>query len=1267
MSSGSAVSANADDTPRGAGDPIAVVGLACRLPSAPDPAAFWRLLRAGGDAVDRGPTVPRRLGAAFGAHLDDVYGFEPEFFGIAPREAAQLDPQQRLVLELAWEAVEEAGLRPETLAGSLTGVFVGAITSDYATRVLRAGPGAVTRHTLTGQSRGIIANRVSYTLDLHGPSLTVDAAQASSLVAVHLAADSLRRGECDLALAGGVQLNLVPDSTETAARFGALSPDGRCYTFDARASGYVRGEGGGIVLLKRLSSALADGDTIHAVIRGGAVNSDGATDGLTLPSADAQERVLRQAARAAGVDTRDIQYVELHGTGTPVGDPIEAAALGRAFGAGRAADAPLHVGSAKTNVGHLEGASGIVGLLKTVLAISRRELPPSLHFATPNPDIAFDELRLRVQTDHGTWPAGDRPLIAGVSSFGMGGTNCHLILAEPPPAETAPARLASTETPPTETPPTTAPGRPAADDEAAAQALPWPVSGRDEAALRAQAGRLHDRLTDHEPPAFDPVDVGHSLATTRTAFERRAVVIATSPAQFLTALRRLRDGEQDAALVTGPPDGAADRGGVVLVLPGQGSQWAGMARELLATSPVFAERIAACAEALAPHVDWSLPDVLAGAAGAPPLDRVDVVQPALFAVMTALAAVWRSYGVRPDAVIGHSQGEITAAHLAGALTLADAAAVVARRSRVLAELAGTGAMASIPLPAAAVLERLGGPDAVLAVAAVNGPSSTVVSGDPAALDALIAGYAADGVDVRRIPVDYASHSPQVAAVEAPLLDLLAGITPRSGDVAFYSTVTGEAVDTSRLDAGYWYANLRGTVRFDAAVRAALAAGHRTFIEVSPHPVLTGGIRAIVEDAARSAAGGGAGPAAVVGTLRRDDGGLDRFLRSLAEVHVAGGTVNLAAAYPARARRVALPTYPFQRRTFEVDAPDGPALNGTTPNGTTPNGSTPNGSPPNGTVAPIGVGPSGAETAAAAADSAASDAVPSSALARRMAGLPAPEADRVLLDVIGASLTIVLGHAAGSVQAERTFADLGFDSVSAVEFRDRLAAATGVALPTTLTFDYPTPRRLAGYLRAALTGTDRPAAVGEAPGPHGPVRSGDEPIAIVAAAGRWPGGARSPEQLWELLDARVDAIGPFPTDRGWDLTALHDPDLTRPGTSYTRHGGFLPDAAEFDADFFGISPREATAMDPQQRLLLETSWEALERAGIDPDALRGTATGVFAGVTPHDYGPRLVEAPEGYGGYVLTGSLTSVVSGRVAYTLGLEGPAVTVDTACSSSL
>ncbi|MFK0290293.1 type I polyketide synthase, partial [Streptomyces sp. NPDC090442] len=496
----------ASGVPGGQDVPLAVVGLSCRLPKAPHPEDFWSNLRDGVDAVgetprdrwdaeawyDPDPAAPGKALTRRGGYLDHVDRFDAAFFGISPREAAAMDPQQRLMLELSWEALEDAGVVPSAIRGTRTGVFIGAIGDDYATLMRRGGAEAIGRHTLTGLQRGVIANRVSYTLGLHGPSVAVDTVQSSSLVAVHMACESLRRGESTVALAGGVSLILVPESTVSAAKFGGLSPDGRCYTFDERANGYARGEGGGLVVLKPLTDALRDGDRVYCVIRGSAVNNDGSTDGLTVPSASAQEEVLRLARRNAGVSAGDLQYVELHGTGTPVGDPVEAAALGAALGGERDAEFPLPVGSAKTNVGHLEGAAGIVGLLKVALSISHRMLPPSLNFASPNPRIPLADLNLRVQTELGPWPHPDRPLVAGVSSFGMGGTNCHVILAEAPATSRAAESAGAAELPDPRTP------------------LTWVLSAKDETALREQAHRLHDHLT--RTPETNITDVARALA-----------------------------------------------------------------------------------------------------------------------------------------------------------------------------------------------------------------------------------------------------------------------------------------------------------------------------------------------------------------------------------------------------------------------------------------------------------------------------------------------------------------------------------------------------------------------------------------------------------------------------------------------------------------------------------------------------------------------------------------------------------------------------------
>ncbi|MGW2369296.1 type I polyketide synthase, partial [Streptomyces sp. NPDC001667] len=1174
--------------PNMADTPIAVVGLSCRLPGAPDPAAFRDMLRNGADAITEVPAerwnaddlldghAPRR-----GGFLDQrqVDHFDAAFFGVSPREAAAMDPQQRLVLELAWEALEDAGIVPDRLRDSSTGVYIGVIADDYATLQRRRGIDAIDRHSFTGLHRSIIANRVSYHLGLRGPSLTLDAGQASSLVAVHLACESLRRGESTVAVAGGVNLILAPESSVGVARFGGLSPDGVSYTFDARANGYVRGEGGGAVVLKPLADALADGDTVHCVIRGSAVNNDGGGTHLTTPRQAAQEDVLRRAYEQAGVDPSRVQYVELHGTGTKVGDPIEAAALGAVLGtARRDSGTPLLVGSAKTNVGHLEGAAGIVGLIKAALGLRHGELFPSLNFRTPNPDIPLDELNLRVQTDTSPWtpdPDTDAPRTAGVSSFGVGGTNCHVVLTE------APVAIAEEESASVEPP----------------VVVPWVVSGKSEAALRGQAERLLAHVGE-----LSPVDVGFSLAAGRGVFEHRAVVLG----DHRDGLSALVDGREVPGVVRGRVAGADGR--AAFVFPGQGSQWVGMAAGLLDSSTVFAERIAECAAALAPYVDWSLTDLLRDSQNDAWLEQVDVVQPVLWAVMVSLAEVWRSTGVEPAAVIGHSQGEIAAACVAGALSLEDAAKVVALRSKALRVLSGRGGMVSVSLDVKAVEERL---DGRLAVAAVNGPATVVVSGDNDALDELLANCEADGIRARRIAVDYASHCAHVEEIESALLRDLAGISPRPASVPFYSTVTGSVLDTSGLDAGYWYRNLRQTVRFQEAVQALLDDGFRLFVESSAHPVLTVGIEQTAENHSITA----------VGSLRRDEGGLDRFLTSVAEAFVGGAPVDWAKLFDGTgARRVDLPTYAFQRSRHWLDT-----------------------------------------SAEAQASAPATDAA--SELRARLGELGESEQEETLLDLVRNQVATTLGYdAPEAVDAGQTFKELGFDSLGAVEFRNRLNTITGLRLPTTLLFDYPTPAVLARHLRASLLGVEQVAAT-----PVPTAAADEDPIAIVGMSCRFPGGIGSPEELWDLVASGGDAIGGFPADRGWDLAGVYSPERGKPGTTYTREGGFLYDAGDFDAEFFGISPREALAMDPQQRLLLETAWEAFERAGIAPDGRSKSETGVFVGAMSQDYGPRMHDASDGLQGYLLTGNSVSAASGRISYAFGFEGPAVTVDTACSSSL
>ncbi|MFF9772038.1 type I polyketide synthase, partial [Streptomyces sp. NPDC014636] len=1965
-------------------EPIAIVGMSCRFPGGvSSPEELWKLLADGGDAVaqfpdDRGWDLaalydpdPDRAGTSYvkeGAFLSDAGAFDPAFFGVSPREALAMDPQQRLLLETSWEAMERAGIAPASVRGSKAGVFIGTNGQDYI-EALRQAPKGVEGYLATSSAASVMSGRLSYTFGFEGPAVTVDTACSSSLVALHLAVQSLRQGECSVAFAGGVTVMTTPGLFVEFSRQRGLAPDGRCKAFAAGADGTGWGEGVGMLLLERLSDAQRNGHPVLAVVRGSAVNQDGTSSGLTVPNGISQQRVILQALANAHLSSAEIDAVEAHGTGTTLGDPIEATALLATYGQDRPEDRPLLLGSVKSNIGHTQAAAGVAGVMKMVLAMRHGVLPQTLHVDEPSPHVDWSAGAVELLTEATSWPETEEPRRAGVSAFGVSGTNAHVIL------EQAPVPV------PEEEP---------AEAVVAPVVVPWVVSAKSEAALRAQAERLAASVG-----GLSPVDVGLSLVSGRSVFEHRAVVLG----DLVGGLEALAEGREVAGVVRGSASGADGR--AVFVFPGQGSQWLGMAAELLDSSPVFAGRVGECAAALAPFVDWSLTDVLRGDGGDGWLEQVDVVQPVLWAVMVSLAEVWRSYGVEPAAVIGHSQGEIAAAVVAGALSLEDAAKVVALRSKAIRALSGRGGMVSVSLGLEAVEERLSAWEGRLAVAAVNGPSVVVVSGDADALDELLAGCEADGVRARRIAVDYASHCAHVEEIEDVLLRELAGIAPRPASVPFYSTVTAEVLDTTALDAGYWYRNLRHTVRFAETVRALLDDGFRLFIESSAHPVLTMGIEQTAEEHTNSLV-------TTVGSLRRDEGGLLRFLTSAAEAFVGGAVVDWAAVFQGTgARRVDLPTYAFQHQHYWLKSPasrvgdvtavglgsaDHPLLgavvsladaNGLVLTGrlalaaqpwladhlvlgrvvvpgtafvelalraadaagcrsleeltlqaplvlpedgaiqvqvvvggtddpdrrevgvysrvegddeeawtchargvlstadaevlaeadelavwppagsaaltvdglyeqlaalgleygpvfrgvraawrrdddvfaevalpeeqrsegerygihpalldaalhvtgvshltgqdardagdaeepgaarlpfawsgvslhatgastlrvrlsrTGPDGvsvlaadvtgapvasvgslvgrpvspelldsaatrSTPDslfavrwealqavpetaaaddwavlGTNPSGTrtahesagspvpsldrlpsnaaedvprivllpcFAPVGVEGEEAKDLAAATrelthralravqdwlgsaaadssrlvfltrgavatapgedvpDPAAAavwglvrsaqtehpdrfhlvdlDAVPdlgtgpdiwngaadaalaaltadepqiavragefraprlvrtasapttagptdpwntdgtvlitgasgvlgglvarhlaaehgvrrlvllsrrgeaapgapelaadlaalgaegvfevcdvtdrealagvlaripqdmplrgvvhaagalddgvvdaltpervdsvlrpkvdaalllheltrdldlsafvlfSSAaatfgaagqanyaaanafldalaahrhaqglpavslawgfwaersemtghladtdlarmarggvvplssqeglalfdaaiaageallvpvrlagtvlrggngpvppllrrlvrtttrrtaaasttaagaadgLAGDLAGLPEAEREQVVLDLVRTHVGAVLGYGPGDeVAADRAFRELGFDSLTAVELRNRLNAATGLRLPATLVFDYPTAAGLARHLLTELT------AAGGADG--GTVRAAlpatrrgtavDEPIAIVAMSCRYPGGIRTPEDLWSLLTRGGDAMAAFPDDRGWDLEALYHPDPEHKGTAYAREGGFLYDAADFDPGFFGISPREALAMDPQQRLLLETSWEALERAGIDPASVRGSQTGVFAGIMHHDYGS--LSVPEGVEGYIGNGTAGSIASGRISYTFGFEGPAVTVDTACSSSL
>ncbi|MFK0263099.1 type I polyketide synthase [Streptomyces angustmyceticus] len=1719
------------DAPAG-DDAIAIVSMACRYPGGvQSPEDLWRLVRDRTDAIsefpaDRGWDLdalydpdPDHTGTCYvreGGFLDAAGDFDPEFFGISPREALAMDPQQRLLLETSWEAIERGGIDPGTLRGTPTGVFFGAAYQGYGNG---EAPEGLEGHLITGTVTSIASGRISYTLGLEGPAVTLDTGCSSSLVSLHLAVQALRSGECSLAIAGAAAVMSEPIGLVGFSRQRGLARDGRCKPFSASADGMGMAEGVGVLLVERLSDARRNGHRVLAVVRGTAVNQDGASNGLTAPNGLSQQRVIRAALANAGLSAAAVDVVEAHGTGTSLGDPIEAQALLATYGQEREADRPLWLGSVKSNIGHSQAASGMAGVIKMVQALRHGEMPATLHADEPSPHVEWSSGAVELLTEARPWtPENGRPRRAGISSFGVSGTNAHVIVEQAEGTGQAAERG--------EPEPTLADAGPTTAD---APVVPWVVSGRSAEALVAQGERLASRVADS---GWSPVEVGWSLVASRSSFEHRAVVVGSDTDELIAKVR-----EVESAAAVGDP------GRTVFVFPGQGSQWVGMAVELWDSSPVFAARLAECEAALEPFTDWSLSGVLRAAEGAPGLDRVDVVQPVLWAVMVSLAEVWRAHGVEPAAVVGHSQGEIAAACVAGALTLEDGARVVALRSKAIRALSGRGGMVSVALPSSEVSELIGPWDGRISIAAVNGPTSVVVSGDADALDELMHVCREREVRGRRIDVDYASHSAHVESIRAELLEVLAPVVPRASEVPFFSTVTGEWLDTAGMDAGYWYANLRQTVRLEPAVRALLAADHRVFVEVGPHPVLTMPVQETAEAAGVDAV--------VTGTLRRDDGGLPRLLASLGELYVNGVEVDWSPAFAApRPQLVDLPTYAFQHRRYWLEAhkpvagpagsgrddagfwetvergdadtladtlglsddgalrevlpalslwhtqrqqrstvdgwryrivwrpqpePERTGLDGTwvvvVPDGhqddplvegvvralrssaadlrtvtvgaedagrerlasrlrgeagaaagaiagvlslvaldeqpwtateTLPTGlvlmtsllqalgdagidaplwcatrgavsvnradaldhptqatawglgriaafeypqrwgglvdlpgelddragrrlvavlaqnpgedqvalrgsgifsrrmlrSLPGGRPagegwrPRGTVLVTGGtgalgghlarwlarkgaehlvlvsrrGPEapgarelveelaalGAQATVRACDvsdraavtalvaglpeeqpltavvhtagvlddgvidqltpdraetvwepkagaafvlheatrhvdlsafilfssmagtlggpgqgsyAAANACLDALALQRRAEGLPAtsiawgawgggglvgeelgrrlrrdgvppmdpdlavsalqtaldedetflvvadvdwrkaaarqvaavselpevlassgadaatvradgpPLVERLrehapgerraaLLDAVRAAAAAVLGYdRPDALPADRAFRELGYDSLTAVELRNRLAEATGLRLPVTLVFDHPTATALTAFLHDGLFGTVPESAAPAAPA----VSADDDPVVIVGMSCRYPGRADSPEELWRLLDEGTDAVSGFPTNRGWDIERLYDPDPDKPGTFYARDGGFLYDADHFDPAFFGISPREAVAIDPQQRLLLETSWEAIERAGIDPEALRGTAAGVFVGSNYNDYGSRARTAPEGMEGYLATGSASSVASGRIAYTFGLEGPAVTVDTACSSSL
>lgn len=937
---------------------VAIVGIACRFPGAAGPGEFWQLIRDGREA-SRLPVDPAE--------------FDADFFNVSPREARAMDPRQRLALELAWELLEDAFVLPETVRGQRVSVHLGAMTDDYAVLTLRD-PDGLDHHSFTGISRAMIANRISYAFGLHGPSMTVDSGQSSSLVAVHLACAGLRAGTSTLAIAGGVHLNLAGETAALEGRFGALSSSGHTFAFDRRADGYVRGGGGGLVLLKPLRDALDAGDRIRAVIRGSAVGNAGHNaGGQTAPSVSGQADVIRRALSDAGIDSDAVDYVEAHGTGTRAGDPAEIEALGRVFVGRRRR--PLRLGSVKTNIGHAGGAAGVAGLLKAVLALENAAIPPTLNFADPL--AGLDGPGLEVVTALAPWPAGDAHRCAGVSSFGMGGTNAHVIVAD------APARAET----------------PAAQDDSE-PAIAWVVTASCERALANQAERLAQRVAGDA--ALRAGDVAWSLATTRARFDHRAVLVGRDRQTLARGLADLSSGRPAADSAIGV---AHDAGRTVFVFPGQGAQRLGMGAGLYARFPEFARAFDEVAAALDGQLRRPVRDVMwAGDAAA--LDNTEFAQPALFAVEVALTALLRHWGVVPDAVLGHSVGELTAAHVAGVLSLPDAAQLVAARGRLMAGLPAGGAMVAVAAGEAEVTPLL--PHGV-SIAAVNGPDAVVLSGAEADVGAVAERLARRGRRVHRLAVSHAFHSALVEPMIDDFAAVAADITPGRPRIPLMSNVSGDPAGPDYGSARYWARHARAAVRFADGVRAAESLGAGLFLEVGPG----GGLGAAVEQALTAP-----GPVAVA-AMPNDLPEPEAVLAAAARLFVAGADIDWAAALGG-GKRVALPTYGFARQRFWLgDQPD----------------------------------PGTPEAAG---------------LAGRLRDAEPDERRRHLIGLVRAHAAAVLGHPdVSNVDAGRAFQDLGFDSMAGVELRTRLTAVTGLTLSRTVIFDYPNPTALAEHLGQQL--------------------------------------------------------------------------------------------------------------------------------------------------------------------------------------------------------
>ncbi|MGV0586838.1 alpha/beta fold hydrolase [Mycobacteroides chelonae] len=1054
-------------------EPVAVIGIGCRYPGGTTtPEQLWSLVINGTDAIgefpnDRGwnldalfdadPDRPATSYTRHGGFLYDAALFDAAFFNISPHEALAMDPQQRLLLEVSWNAIEHARMDPRTLHGSSTGVFVGMMADGGRANICSE---EVEGHLATGTAASVASGRIAYALGLHGPAITVDTACSSSLVAIHLACQSLRRHESELALAGGVTVMSTPITFTEFSRQRGLAPDGRCKAFAASADGTGFSEGAGILVLERLSDARCNHHEILAIIHGSAVNSDGASNGLSAPSALAQERVIVQALADADIGPADVDIVEAHGTGTTLGDPIEASALHAAYSRSHTSSRPLHLGSVKSNIGHTQAAAGVAGIIKMIMALRNQSMPKSIHIDAPTPHTDWTSNTIQLLTDNIPWLATDHPRTAAVSSFGISGTNAHLILREATDtagADTGDPLPDCASTPDEETEQKSA---------ATPPLLMWPVSGHTPNALSAQAVRLCSYLDDH--PDTDLDDLSYSLATSRTHHRHRAAItyvpsIDSDPRGTLRkGLRALASGEPDPH-VTQDLATSSDAGRIVFVFPGQGTQYAGMSRGLYQRFSSYRDTLDQVCGALDPHLNTPVPlrDIILAhdeTLATAELERIDVVQPALFAVMVSLAALWISTGICPDAVVGQSQGEIAAAYVAGALSLDDAAKAVTLRSQVLTSLSGTGAMAAIQLAPRALDKLLGRWSGRICIAATNSPAQTTVAGDTQSIGELVDTCKNEGIRAHRVPVDYASHSPHVDSIRDQLRRGLAGLTPRPSTTDFYSTVENYSgrnpLDTTLLTADYWFENLRQTVHFHETIETLFVSRHQIFIEVSPHCALGPAIEEIHEHRQAeieattntpvtdlpddgTAKARPLPPIFVSGTLHRGHDDTRELLDTLARLYTYGLTPSWLAESGATHTRIELPSYAFQGQRFWLETVTAEQNSSQQAKRTTVGRAVPE-------VAEI-------------------------PLRQRLATMTGPEQLDALRDAVFAETAIALGCTDDiTAIAETPFIEMGFDSIISIRLCRRLRTLSGLQIPVTSVVEHPSPVRMAEFMYSQLS-------------------------------------------------------------------------------------------------------------------------------------------------------------------------------------------------------